>query len=682
MADSGAIRAGAAYYELYAKDGLTPALARAKATVAAFGRFMSSLPIVGGPFDAIAKQLAPVGAAVAKVGGAIRTELFRAAGTAKQLGSAFGALGKSIGGAGAVLGAPLLALFKGGFDRAAGLVSLNRQLGVPIELLNKLQYAADRAGVSLDEVMGDTQGRYTDLIRQAPAIEPADARTAADAQKELADATRALQDALLPLVQIVTPVVKQFGAWVKQNAALVAVAVPVAAALVAVGTAAAAVAVALSAVITVGGVALQVLGTAAAVVTNPYLLAAAAVGGLVYALARYTETGRAATAQIKAGLAPALETLKGVAHQARAAVGAIANALQKGDLEGAWEVAATGLEALWAGTLAKLTKAWHDFVRPIRDAWEDVFGGLDQVAAVAWAELSALFGKVKAAVRPVADTIQKLWRDIRAGAERVAADLAAAWEKIKGPLLRAIEPLKPILIGIAAPFIGAVALIQAAWDGLHKNIGITLARLARNIAEVWARVAANVEQILSRLAEVILAKIETTVGGFGNLNIGFAVAPALKKLAEIREDLAKPIDIEARVKAAGQKYADLEADLQRTQAAAKKARDAGDEAAAKEAEDKAAAAQQRLTAAIDRANVPRAVGPDVNKSPLRPNLVPEMSIKGQFGGGNLAQTLGIADRAQQQTELWKQILGATQKNNPDAIGAAVTKGFVTAFSVR
>jgi hypothetical protein len=48
---------------------------------------------------------------------------------------------------------------------------------------------------------------------------------------------------------------------------------------------------------------------------------------------------------------------------------------------------------------------------------------------------------------------------------------------------------------------------------------------------------------------------------------------------------------------------------------------------------------------------------------LKPGLVPDVTTKGQFGAGNLAQSLGLADKAVQQTELLKQ-LNDTLKNNP------------------
>jgi hypothetical protein len=658
-ASAGDVRAGGAFYEMYAKDGeLQLAVARARATVAKFAGFVKSLPVVGGPFEALTQKLAPLGNLAARTGGALKTAFLGFTGSLARARDLLKTVGAGLGAAGGAVAAPLLGLFKGATDRAADLQRLNLQLGVPVGVLNKLQYAADRAGVSLDEVMQDTTGRYASLIAQAPAIDPADARAAAEAQNALADATRAVQDALLPLVQIVTPVVKQFGEWVKRNAALVAVLVPVAGGLLAAGAAAGVAAVAISGLLTVGGLALKVLGAAAAVVTSPFTLAAVAVGGLVYALARYTETGQKATAQIKGGLAPALDEARGI-------FGALANAIQKGDLEGALDVAGGALELVWARLTKKLTDVWNDFKAGVGESLRDVFGGLGPAVEGALKLVGDAFRRLKTEVGDAVEGAKKLWDRLKAGAQQAWEYVTGLWDKFGPTILRVIEPVKPLLVGLFAPVIAAVKLVQALWDGLDKNIVVTVNRLAKTVAGAWEWIVASIEQALKRIAFEALKVVEkaaTQAGALGVKIPGFDATAFAEQLSKAKAELEKGVDVEARVKLVTDKYDAVEAVLRAQQEAAKKARGDGRDADAKEAEARVKELEAKLGGAVERANVPRAPGEDKG-GVLKPGLVPDVTTKGQFGAGNLAQSLGLADKAVQQTELLKQ-LNDTLKNNP------------------
>lgn len=316
------VRAGGAFYELWGKDGLSGLLESVKKRVVAFNAFLSK-----------------VGRNAALAAGAVT--------------------------------APLTALFKGGVDRAADLARLSQQLGLPIEMLHRFQYAAEAAGVSLDEVMQDWTGRYSDLIARAPKIDPKDAQAAASAQLELSDATRSLQLALLPLVQVVARYVTKLSQWVKYNA----------------DTA--------KTVFTVG---LAVLGFAAGLklltmafaALGPVAAAAwVAAAGPVGLFALSALTGLAGGVALASYL---LDDFEGIKKTARdlgdtlgTAFGGIKDALAKANIALAWQVLLKTLKVYWLEFVDSMGMVWVGFKMTFVDAWHDVIRDIK----VAWAKFSA-----------------------------------------------------------------------------------------------------------------------------------------------------------------------------------------------------------------------------------------------------------------------------------------------------
>lgn len=321
------VRAGGAFYELWGKDGLSGVLDKAQKKAAAFGAFMKKV-------------------------------------------------GTTVGAAGVALGAPLVALFKGGVDRAADTARLAAQLNVPIDLMSKLQYAAEAAGVSVQEVMDDTTGRYRGLIARAPGLDPEAARQAAEAQLQLRDATLALQNALLPLVSVVTPYVKQFTDFVKQNAGAARLAAELSLKLVLAAAAFKIAAAGVGLLITAFG-ALKVVALAAwAAVASPVGLGALLGAGLFVGIL-------ALTGEFENFFGFVGNGFKGLADTARETWGGIAGALSKGDLAGAWRVVLAGLKFAWADFVHTLTFAWIGFkltfaeiAAGIESAWADVTTGI------------------------------------------------------------------------------------------------------------------------------------------------------------------------------------------------------------------------------------------------------------------------------------------------------------------
>lgn len=358
------VRAGGAFYELVGLDKLSPVLDRLKKRAAEFASFM-------------------------------------------------GRVGKASALAGGALTAPLTALFKGGSDRAADLARLERQLGVPIEVLNKLQYAADAAGVSLEEVMQDRQGRFSDLIARAPAINPNDARAAAQAQLELSDATRSVQLALLPLVQILVIYVKKLSEWVKNNAASARTVLAVGVGLVA-----------LAAIIKIVAISYGVLKAVAlttySVMGAPFLIGATAGAAFVAVILWATGKLQGFADFLGNGFANAAEV-------AAKAWGGISDALQKGDLTLAGQIALKGLEVAWLDLVDTLTMAWTGFKGVFVDGWKTAVAGVE----IVWEEfrgwltkgMNSLFDGILAKAAAVARA---------AGQNKLAGDIEDARGFLKG----------------------------------------------------------------------------------------------------------------------------------------------------------------------------------------------------------------------------------------------------------
>ncbi len=321
---------------------------------------------------------------------------------------------------GGATAAPLLAAFKAATDRGADLVRRSRELGVPIELLNKFQYAAERAGVSLDEVMQDRQGRYTDLIAAAPSIDVTAAVRAEQAQRDLADATRALQDALAPFVAVVGRVAAWFGEWAKENGELVATVFVVTTGVLGLGLALAAVGTAVTAFASLASGAFAAVGAVIGAVLSPVGLVVAAVGGLVYLLGNLSGLNQRVAGDFKKVFSPEWAAF---ADRAKQSWATLVNFVKKGDLESAFATITTSLELLWNGACRKLTESWIGFEEPFIEGWQDTVVEFALAFIRAGARLEKAWitigGNLENAFKAVARTVS----DAAIGAAEVAARL-------------------------------------------------------------------------------------------------------------------------------------------------------------------------------------------------------------------------------------------------------------------
>lgn len=647
MASASAIRAGDAFYEMSLKDDVTVSLARIQGRFATFGRVLTSLnPTTGGPLT-FAKAV---------------TDSFRAAvASAADLGRMLRLVGGGLVAGGVAVGGPLAMLFKGGFDRGAELVKLSRQLGLPVEMLNKFQYAAERAGVSIDEVMQDWTGRYSDLIKQAPPIDARDAYAAAQAQKDLADATRALQDALLPLASSIAPYIKMGAEWVKQNAHLIAPIAILAAGVTALGAALAGTG------LVIGAVAAAVPGlfiaAKAAVIIGGSLAHLAGLAYLAHLFVTQTETGRQFADMIRGDLAPALET-------GRKAYLGMADALKKGDLSLALDIGAAGLETMWAELTLSLEKRWLEFTGFFEDAWVDATAGMEPILQEFWTDFKTGWNYAKGIVTDAADWIGRKWGDLT---DWLARKWDQVWTEIRGPVLLLADLLKPFAAVIAAPFVIAADLIGEIWGGLSANLATNIYRFAFVAESAFIVLGTKIGNFFKDIARTVIdtviaaAKKLAALDPSDTLKKGIATAEALKDA--IGENVSDE-KMKAQIAVAYSQKKDALEGIDKERADRTKANKEIRDEKLKGAQENAADKQKGLLELLAEAAKPRGPAEPENLTALKPGLLGVQEVKGAFSSEGLGQQLGYGNQVLKQTEVLLAIrdLLASQ---PEAIHRAL-----------
>jgi len=245
---------------------------------------------------------------------------------------------------------PLAGLFGAGINRAAQIEDMAEQLGFSVEQMQRLKFAADAAGVSVEDVLRKPE-KYAGLMDQATVFDVDTIKQAAEASRSLAGAWINIQAALLPLIRTLGPIIQGFAKFVQLNAELLTVATVAAAGVTALG------------------VGMFALGTATKVALSPLVLISGAVAGIGYALYRlaknvFPETTAAAVAFFGDIGGLASDTFSGI-------IAAIA----KGDLSLAWEVATAGALAVWKRFSLEMTGLWVDFKNFVLDGLRDIKAG-------------------------------------------------------------------------------------------------------------------------------------------------------------------------------------------------------------------------------------------------------------------------------------------------------------------
>lgn len=307
---AGDVRAGGAFVEISAKDALSKTLLTLKAKAAAFAAGLN-------------------------------------------------VLGRNVTFVGAAAFAPLAGFFKTGLNRAEEVEKLAEDLGYTAEQFQRLKYAADVAGVSIEKI-AERPDKFRDLTNAAPIMDAKTIREAVQAQRQFRAAIIDLQTALAPLVSAITPFVSAVAQFVKRNPELARV-------LFAFGAAAAVVGPAL---LFVGSVAIPAVVTAAGVlvgiltgVVGKVIAVSAAVGYL--GSRAFPETARAARQSFGEMLSIATDT-----------VGGIVTAIGKGDFALAMDLAGAGMLAAWKRLEAQMTYVWVRVKNTILDTFRDAIAGV------------------------------------------------------------------------------------------------------------------------------------------------------------------------------------------------------------------------------------------------------------------------------------------------------------------
>lgn len=385
---SKAVEAGGAFVRIFGKDNLTAMLTKMKARVLEF-----------------AKVLNTVGTASLKVG--------------------------------AAMALPLTALLAKGVSRAAEFDKLGESFGVSAEQLSRLAYAADVAGVSLEEVY-QNQRKYTDLINSAPTTDASTIKSADSAMRSFRGTLVSLQSALAPLIESFAPLAKALSDTARDNPNLIRTFAAVAAGLIGLGIALK-VAAMVAPLFSAAFAAMPIVLAAA-----PWLLGALAIGALTAALiVGAKQTGMFAEQfKILGGVADkvfgfiksiALDLYKTVGTT----MGGVMDALKAGDIDLAGEIGMKGLEVSWKRVVLALTEVWVGFKDIVVDGWHSLASGamiafrgigpsLEKFFLQLWERVKNAFFDV---LRGIVGAAQDVLRQLPRG-ERLAAEL----DPIKGQL--------------------------------------------------------------------------------------------------------------------------------------------------------------------------------------------------------------------------------------------------------
>jgi hypothetical protein len=276
-------------------------------------------------------------------------------------------IGKTIGFIGGAALAPLTALFKTGLNRAENIEREAEALGFQVVQFQRIKYAADVAGVSIDTVLSKPE-KYAGLMAGASILDPGTIREAVQAQQAMRAALIDLQTAAVPLVSTFVPLVRAVAAFVKTNADWIRVAAVGAAGMTAIGAATFVFGRALGLVATVGRGAVAVVGL---LLTKTGLIVGV-FGGLAAAVLTLTASGRKLAGDLGGAFASVGDTfsvmLKG-----------ITDAIKAGDFDKAFKVFTAGIESVWYEMLLNMARAFSTFIENNRDrliALGGLIGGL------------------------------------------------------------------------------------------------------------------------------------------------------------------------------------------------------------------------------------------------------------------------------------------------------------------
>jgi len=294
----------------------------------------------------------------------LRDQLSKQLAGLKARASAFAAGMKAIGSRLVLVGgaalAPLTALFGGGVSRAENIKKSADAMGITIEQMQRLQYAADVAAVSVEDVLKAPQ-KYGDLMKNAPILDADTIKESVAASRALRSVWIELQLALAPLITSIGPAIRAFAEFVKQNAGYVRLAFIAAAVTTTVGVAFVALASGITSAIVVFGSLATAAKLAFMAITSPVGVVVGAIAAIGAAIvSHWVESTEEGQKSFEGLYGTATETIEGI-HAA----------LKNNDLGAAWDVLVKGLTATWKTFTFAFTAAWIEAKKVFVDGWMD-----------------------------------------------------------------------------------------------------------------------------------------------------------------------------------------------------------------------------------------------------------------------------------------------------------------------
>jgi hypothetical protein len=397
MAGVQAVRAGAAYVELYVRDnrlvaGLNAAVRRLKAFGASIAGIGARLGAVGAlvtaPLLGFVRTFASVGDALDKA--AARTGLSVEA--LSELGFAAEQSGADLETLEVGIRSMQRAIASGLAGPGLAGMTPEEQFLTLAERISRVEDPTQRAALAM-QVFGKSGQRLIPLLasgakgiaalrREARALglsisteQAKDAAAFTDAWNRLTRTIKAavfaLGGALAPtitdLLGQLMPAAVSVGQWARQNSRLVITIAAVAAGVVAAGIAIIGLGAVLSAAGTILGTvtaAISLAGTVLGALLSPVGLVVAAIVGLGIAWLTMSDRGKQATAAVR-------EALRGMAVEFGEVWSGIVAAVQAGDLELALEIVAASMRRIWAGAILAIREGWNELIRGIVKSLKD-----------------------------------------------------------------------------------------------------------------------------------------------------------------------------------------------------------------------------------------------------------------------------------------------------------------------
>ena len=354
-------------------------------------------------------------------------------------------LGKIIAGVGAIGTTAFLPFLKAGVDRAVEIDRLASELGFATEEMQKFKYAADIAGVSIQDIIKNPE-KFKDLLSDAPLMDSKTIQDSVAANRAWKKSLIEIQTALTPLISAVSSAMTWVSKFFAGNKVLinslavtavslvgtgVAIAVigrilPVVlmsyrafvlvlgasrialAAVVAGAKAVATASIGLTVVMTglkyvLAGLKIALFSTSVAFLflLKPMILLPLLIGGGIAALLIFTSVGKSLgnwlgnlggklsnlgrdISELGAG---ASKTWVEMGREFGRAFGIIVDKIQSGDLEGAFTILTASLEYLWKKLTINMKMLWAGVVAYVKEQKIDT-----EAVADSWATGVAAWG--------------------------------------------------------------------------------------------------------------------------------------------------------------------------------------------------------------------------------------------------------------------------------------------------